>query len=109
MLNHIIKGFKAEMEKIALTRYAIEDFSDAGGDDQFLHRKAGGSTYASGNEYVPPSKDKKKYKKLKMKYSDREPFNHAGSIVDVGGLYDGNLDYQTSRTQQIDPPIREFK
>ena len=56
MIKYILQGFKNEIEKIALSRYTNYDSSDDGGDSQFLHRKAGGSTYSAGNEYIPPSK-----------------------------------------------------
>jgi len=106
MSSYILDGFNEEMEKIALTRYAIEDHSDEGGDSQFLHRKAG-YLYDSGRDYV--SSRKKGSRKKIGKYKNKTLFNDDSERVETSMGEEGNYDYQTSRALQPDPPIMEFK
>lgn len=108
MLEYILAGFSNEMEKMALSRYAIEDHTDQT-DSQFLHRGAGSSTYEAGTDYVPPSKKHDKKKIKKPKYADKGNPNSDHAKVEGIDQSTEDLDYQTSRALLPDFAPRDYK
>ena len=116
MYDLFMRFSRPNIEKVALTRYAITDYSDeAGADTAFLHRKAGGSTFDQ-IYYTPPSKQQyENSKSVRMKkklglYSEGRGRNATDDrLVSNDGLTQYVEDFQTQRAMTPEYPIMEFK